>query len=621
MITPMKKVTILASTVHKGEVVTALRRFGLVHVEDVVSKTSSAVKLEGDNQRYSKLVSFLDGYRDKKDGEAEDSLSDERLDALSLSIMSLIDEESRLNEKNRALSSEIERLKNLGDFDPQGIRDLSLEGYGISLYYVGKKEKEKLREDESVVFVSIKTENGTPCIALINSSIPQGIAATRIEMPEKSLSQLENEFFINKKKIEEIEGVYRDSVRYTGAYKDLIVRNEEEIFFRRVSATVQDADSVSYISGYIPAEDEGKFKSFASDNHLGYLIDDPSEEENPPTLLKHKGFIRFVQPLYDALGLVPGYREKDISLYFLLFMALFFAMILGDAGYGLLLLLGGIALNIKSRKCSDMNALLYIFSGATIVWGALTGTWFGSELILEKISFLKLFVIPGLTNFPELFNMDANLVQNNVMSFCFSIGAIHLSLARVLCIYDKIKSKDISLLSDFGWLMNTILLYLLSLYLVVDASVPLQKIAIGVVSGFVLVCLFASCEPGKPLGQGIKESLGSFFTNFLDTISCFSNVMSYIRLFAVGLASLAIAQSFNGMAEGMMSGFTIPLGILILVLGHGVNLVMGFLSVIVHGVRLNIMEFSGQVGVEWSGYKYEPFSLKGDNKKEETQRS
>lgn len=84
---------------------------------------------------------------------------------------------------------------------------------------------------------------------------------------------------------------------------------------------------------------------------------------------------------------------------------------------------------------------------------------------------------------------------------------------------------------------------------------------------------------------------------------------------------LAIAQSFNGMAEGVMSGFTIPLGILILILGHAVNLVMGFLSIIVHGVRLNIMEFSGQVGVEWSGYKYEPFSLRGGITTEETQRS
>ena len=108
----------------------------------------------------------------------------------------------------------------------------------------------------------------------------------------------------------------------------------------------------------------------------------------------------------------------------------------------------------------------------------------------------------------------------------------------------------------------------------------------------------------------MKESLGGFFTNFIDTISCFSNVMSYIRLFAVGLASLAIAQSFNGMAEGLLSGFALPFGILVLIIGHAVNLVMGFLSIVVHGVRLNIMEFSGQVGVEWSGYKYEPFKKK-----------
>ncbi len=434
---------------------------------------------------------------------------------------------------------------------------------------------------------------------------------TKVNLPSRSLSSLTEEEMVKTKRIEEIEKIYRESTCYIDALKSLMAQNDEEILYKKVVSTVKDEESVCYISGYIPYYDEEKFKAFCSENALGYTISDPSDEDNPPTELKHKGFIRFVQPLYDALGLVPGYREKDISLYFLVFMALFFAMILGDAGYGLLLLLGGVALNLKSKKCSDMNALLYIFSGATIVWGALTGTWFGSEIILEKISFLKFFVIPELSNYPELFNMDATFVQNNMMTFCFSLGAIHLSLARVLCIHDKIKTKDISMLSDFGWLMNTILLYLLSLYLVVDADVPLSKIGAGVGVGFVLVCLFASCEPGKPLGQGIKESLGSFFTNFLDTISCFSNVMSYIRLFAVGLASLAIAQSFNGMAEGMMSGFTIPLGILILILGHAVNLVMGFLSVIVHGVRLNIMEFSGQVGVEWSGYKYEPFSVKG----------
>ncbi len=615
MIIPMKKVTILTSSAHKGQVISSLRSFGLVHVDDVVSTTENALKLEADNTRYSKIISFLEDYR-KDDGES--SLEDEKLDSLSLSLLSLMDEESSLKEKNRVLLSEIDRIKNLGDFNPSDIFSLREKGYDISLYYVGKKEKEQLRKDESVEFFSVKTLDNTLCIALINSSLPSFISANAVTLPDRPLSELQNEYFSNMKRVEEIEKIYAESAKYIDAYKKLIERNEEEIFFRRVNASVKDVDSVSYISGYIPSEYEDKFIAYAKENRLGYLVEDPTGEENPPTLLKHKGFVRFVQPLYDALGLVPGYWEKDISIYFLLFMALFFAMILGDAGYGLLLLIGAVVMNVKSRKCTDTNALVYIFSGATIVWGALTGTWFGSEIILEKISFLKIFVIPGLTNFPELFNMDANLVQNNVMSFCFSIGAIHLSLARVLCIFDKIKKKDISLLSDFGWLMNTVLLYLLSLYLVVDADVPLSKIAAGVITGFVLVCLFASCEPGKPIGKGIKESLGSFFTNFLDTISCFSNVMSYIRLFAVGLASLAIAQSFNGMAEGMMSGFTIPLGILILVLGHAVNLVMGFLSVIVHGVRLNIMEFSGQVGVEWSGYKYDPFSLKGDNKKEET---
>jgi V/A-type H+-transporting ATPase subunit I len=83
--------------------------------------------------------------------------------------------------------------------------------------------------------------------------------------------------------------------------------------------------------------------------------------------------------------------------------------------------------------------------------------------------------------------------------------------------------------------------------------------------------------------------------------------MSYIRLFAVGMASLAIAQSFNDMAGSMLKGWALPAGILILVIGHGLNIVMGALSVIVHGVRLNLLEFSGQLGMEWAGIPYEPF--------------
>lgn len=136
----------------------------------------------------------------------------------------------------------------------------------------------------------------------------------------------------------------------------------------------------------------------------------------------------------------------------------------------------------------------------------------------------------------------------------------------------------------------------------------------GVVGvGFVLVCVFGSQQPGVPFVQGLKSGLGGCFTTFLDTVSCFSNIMSYIRLFAVGMASLAIAQSFNDMAAPMLHGFALPAGILIILIGHTLNLVMGLLSVVVHGVRLNLLEFSGQLGMEWSGYNYEPFCEKGTN--------
>ena len=86
--------------------------------------------------------------------------------------------------------------------------------------------------------------------------------------------------------------------------------------------------------------------------------------------------------------------------------------------------------------------------------------------------------------------------------------------------------------------------------------------------------------------------------------------MSYIRLFAVGMASLAIAQSFNDMAEPLLHSLALPAGILILIIGHLINIVMGLLSVVVHGVRLNVLEFSNQLGMEWSGYKYDPFREK-----------
>ena len=171
----------------------------------------------------------------------------------------------------------------------------------------------------------------------------------------------------------------------------------------------------------------------------------------------------------------------------------------------------------------------------------------------------------------------------------------------------KAKEKDISLFAEVGWLIDAVLMYFLALTLVIGESFPISMIIKGIVIGFILVCVFSAQGPGIKFSAGLKSGLAGFFTTFLDTISSFSNLMSYIRLFAVGMASLAIAQSFNSMGGGLFGGILTVLGILVIILGHVLNLVMGLLSVVVHGVRLNLLEFSGALGMEWAGYNYEPF--------------
>ncbi|MBU0711789.1 YSIRK-type signal peptide-containing protein, partial [bacterium] len=159
-------------------------------------------------------------------------------------------------------------------------------------------------------------------------------------------------------------------------------------------------------------------------------------------------------------------------------------------------------------------------------------------------------------------------------------------------------------------------LFFLVLNLVLGMEMPVFAVPTAG-AGLIMVVLFMNQEKGTNFFKGVVLGLGGAFNTFLNAISSFSNIISYIRLFAVGLASVAIATSFNGIAAPMMKGAGIPAAILILIIGHGLNIVMGLLSVIVHGIRLNVLEFSGQLGMEWAGYEYKPFK---ENDKSITER-
>ena len=385
-----------------------------------------------------------------------------------------------------------------------------------------------------------------------------------------------------------------------------MLKTQNEEIFSSASATAENDDDFVWLTGYLPAEDMDRFKTFASENGLAYAAEDPAEDdEQVPTKVKYNKVTKIIEPLFDILGILPGYREQDVSLWFLIFFTIFTAMIIGDGAYGCIFLIVAIAMTIKFKKVNNAIFLVYVLSIATIVWGAITGTWFGTEAAM-KIPFLKALVIPNFANYPELFGVTATQQQNTIMKFSFTLGVIQISLGALLSIKKKVQEKNLSFVADIGWMIAIISMYLLSLFLVIGQKINIKPVFAAIIVAFIIVVLFGGMEPGKTFAQGLKAGLANAFTVFLDTISCFGNVMSYIRLFAVGMASLAIAQSFNDIAAGF-HGPLIIVAILVLLIGHGLNLIMALLSVVVHGVRLNVLEFSGQAGLEWTGIAYDPF--------------
>ncbi|MBN2617568.1 MAG: V-type ATP synthase subunit I, partial [Spirochaetales bacterium] len=300
----------------------------------------------------------------------------------------------------------------------------------------------------------------------------------------------------------------------------------------------------------------------------------------------------------DFLGNVPGYWETDVSPFFLIFFTIFFAMIIGDAGYGLLFILLTFVAQIKMKKFNNVLALFYLISSATVVWGAMTGSWFGSNMI-KGIPFFNGFILSQLDTDKE------------IMELCFHIAVVHIVLARLTAFVKSMKDKLLSGFANLGWLSMTVgLLFLVKNLVISSTDYPVPTYSLIIVAfGFIVVLIFGKQEKGQSFLKGVGMSLAFSPLTALDTVGAFGDIISYVRLYAVGLAGFAVAQSFNGMAAPLISsgGFGYFGGALILLGGHVFNIAMAALSVLVHGVRLNVLEFSSAADVNWTGKKFNPF--------------
>ncbi len=611
MIVPMKKISVIVLENRRRESLRALRKAGVMHITDTSGRSQTCDDLATQRERLeevmTKLIDVRSSYKKEHVPSAEltQVLEPDEFAEVHARALYLIEQEKEKSENIQKLRLQYDRLSVWGDFNPEDITELRASHIHLDFMLIHHKELAKMSED--INYIVLRKIGKLSLVAAIDCEHREIAGAQWLELPQYSLSrihtmisEMENQLDAHLRELLELSA-------YIPHYKRQLAALSQNLKFESIYASMDTMDRVAWISGYIPHDKLSVFTQTAQEQSWAYAVDDPGEEDEPPTLIRNKRWVSIISVVFDIMGTVPGYREFDISMWFLMFFSLFFAMIIGDAAYGLIFLGLGLFVHRKTRKASNAVVLIYVLSIATIVWGALTGTWFGSKAVLEALPFLQKLVVPNLANYPELFGVDSTSAQNTVMKFCFIIGTLQLSLACTMNIIRKLPKKNLSAVADFGWLIMIDALYFLVLMLVTNQAIATQVVATVVGIGFALVVMFGAQSPGVPFVKGLLKGVGGLFTTFLNSISAFSNIISYIRLFAVGMASLAIAQSFNNMASGMLQGFAIPAGVLVLVIGHGLNLVMGVLSVVVHGVRLNLLEFSGQLGMEWTGVVYDPF--------------
>lgn len=624
MIVPMKKVSLVVLEKEKKQALEKLRKLKLVHVEDLTGNGENLSKLKSTYDMMERVFFLISDIKVKEKDVIQVSLTKEEAVEKASRFLELLSLKKNYEDLITGNTKEIERFSRWGDVDPADLRFLAEKGFFLFLYEIPAEYYSLIPETEKVLKVFSDKNLVRFILVSDNGNVPQDLPsqAVLVTLPSKSTRLLREENEDYKSKIKAIERqIYSFSSCKTGIEKNLKIL-EKEIEFENIYSGMEGEEGegslrLSWLTGFVPAKELKKVEMLAKQEKWGFLSDEPGEEDAVPTKLENNKVVSLIYPVSDFLGTVPGYREYDISGWFLLFFSLFFGMIFGDGGYGLLITLISVFAIIKNHKNNLQPFILLLILGlTTTLWGMLTCNWFGvpPQSLPESLKPLLLKLdwnwISNASSLPE------DVVTQNLQIFCFTIALVQLAVAHLKGIVRNIRS--LKCLGEAGSLLMLMGIYYLVLNMVVSSErFPFDLVLfegikassvmfplIGV--GFGLSFIFSNYE-GSVL-KSVLESFKNIISVLLGVVNVFSDIVSYIRLWAVGLAGAAIANTVNEMAGPILGGFVIFLGILLLGFGHGLNMILNVLSVIVHGVRLNTLEFSSHLGMTWSGFKYKPFS-------------
>ena len=595
MIVKMKKVSLVVLDSERSSALDKLRDLGVMHVEREYKSSDDLASLMEKKALFERCLLSLKGDEGKNPVKMK-SFSD--AEELVDKISAILEEIRILGEEKEKANKDILMLEPWGDFNPADIIELGSKGIDLGFYELTNKIFSKV--SERLEYFPVKQIKELNYIAVLESEksreVLNEVNAVSAVLPESGLESLRKTVSEKETEIEklekELEALSVKKQVLTGGIDEL----DERIGFESINADMGLEDAFAYISGFVPVDRIDDLKKSASDHSWALVLKDPEEEEQPPTLLRNPKWVTMIKALFGFLDITPGYREADISMFFLMFFTVFVAMIVGDAGYGLIFLGMAVLFKLKIKNMpGQVFALLFVLSFATVIWGTITGTWFGSAE-LAKIPVLSMFIIPEIASFGPA--DTSGLIKE----ICFYLGMAHLMIGLFISFIRKMPS--LVAIADIGWMLILVSAYFAARFFVLAS--PMSSLTMPIfIAGFVLVVLFS--EQSGNVFKGILMGVAWSPMKILDSVTMFSNLVSYIRLFAVGLATVAVAQSFNTMASGFEGISGMIISAVILFVAHAFNMCLALLSIIVHGVRLNTLEFGGAVGLEWSGYGYAPF--------------
>lgn len=610
MISKMNKLTLLIYHKEYEAFLERLRSVGVVHIEEKKSGAPDSPEVQDMlslSNRYTRIIKNLE-----KSGEVAVAPAAQGADseALLAAADGLFADVEQLKVALQVVEKDIATMTPWGDFDFSLIEKLSAAGYDVKFFISTPKDfKEEWRDIYNAVTVG-DSSSKLHFVTVTQTGVPVDVDAEVAKLPTISLSALKAE--ANRiaveiaAKEEAVKAFTRDNL---ATINEGLIQLHKQMEFSNVALSGEkvSGDKLLLVQGWVPEDDKAPLIEMLDKECVFYEVSKPKLGDKVPVKFKNNAFTRMYEVLTRMYGM-PGGTDFDPTPIVAPFFSLFFAFCMGDAGYGLILILLGFLLKKKLGKdMAGMMNLVMTLGVCTTFLGALFGTFFGMSLLDSDIpQTLKNFIISGKV---ELFGAE----YDKQMILALAIGVVHISIAMtVKAINNTVFFGFKESLATWGWWLVVVggaIIGTLSFLSLIPADVSKWVFIVVGGIGAVLIYLLNDLKRNVLLNVG-----AGLWDTYNMAAGLLGDILSYIRLFALGLAGGMLGQTFNSLALMVVDGAEgvgavigwIGFG-LIIVFGHTLNIAMSCLSAFVHPLRLTFVEYFKNAGYEGNGVEYKPF--------------